>query len=117
MADGSDSKKALVIHAIMNSVMEDVLKFKTACCFRLTDQNVEIRVENRGQVPVAVPSYFDLEGKEGIKRIDTLFPSGWQTIAPNDTIAFYCNVDETIWNNYERLVFYDREGNRYVCRI
>jgi hypothetical protein len=117
MANTAGPKKALVIHAIMNSSMEDIINFKTACCFKLSDQNLEIHVENSGQVPVTVPSYFDLENEQGIKRIDTLFPPGWQMIAPGDKLAFYCHMDETTWNSYKRLVFYDRDGARYICHI
>ena len=110
-------KKALVIHAIMNSAMEDIINFKTACCFKLSDQNLEIHVENSGQVPVTVPSYFDLEGKQGVTRIDTLFPPGQHQILPGEKKAFYCMVDEEIWNNSRKLIFYDLENCFYEQEI
>jgi hypothetical protein len=118
MADRSDFKKALVVHAFINSAMEDVLKFKTACCFKLSDQNLEIQVENIGQVPVTVPSYFDLEGEQGIKqRIDTLFPSGQHLILPGERKAFYCMMDEKMWNNSRKIIFYDLDGCAYEEEI
>jgi hypothetical protein len=103
----------LEIRVNMNSSVEDVLAFKTCCNLKLSDQNLEILVENKGSSPVVVPSYFDLESNEDTVRIQTLIPSGNQTIPPGETIAFYCQMDETLWKKSNRLVMFDIEGKRY----
>jgi hypothetical protein len=106
------------IRIIMNSAVEDVFNFKTGCCLRLFDQNLEIHVENRRQLPVIILSYFDLEGKDGgVLRIATLMPAGNQEIAPGDIKAFYCQMDEQLWNSSKSLTFYDDEGNIYPVAI
>ena len=101
----------------MNSEVEDVLAFKTCCNLKMADQNLEILVENRGGSPVVVPSYFDLEGDGDPLRIQTLIPSGDQTIAPGELMAFYCQMDETLWHKSKRLVMFDSAGNRYPVEI
>ena len=103
----------LEIRVNMNSSVEEVLAFKTCCNLKLSDQNLEILVENKGPTPVMVPSYFDLEGDEKPLRIQTLIPSGNQTIPPGETIAFYCQMDEAVWQKSQRLVMFDSQGNRY----
>jgi hypothetical protein len=100
----------------MNSSVEDVLAFKTCCNLKLSDQNLEILVKNQGATPVVVPSYFDLESDDGTLRIQTLIPSGNQTIPPGETIAFYCQLDETLWKKSKRLTMFDAENNRYPIR-
>jgi hypothetical protein len=107
----------LEIRVNMNSSVEDVLAFKTCCNLKLSDQNLEILVENKGSSPVVVPSYFDLEGDEDPLRVRTLIPSGDQTVPPGETIAFYCQMDEALWQKSKRLVMFDKEGNRYPVEI
>lgn len=97
----------------MNSSVEEVLSFKTCCNLNLFEQNLEIHVANRGPNPVVVPSYFDLEGDHGAKRIHTLTPPGEHRIDPGETMAFYCCMDENLWKNSRKMIFYDNEGNRY----
>jgi len=103
----------LEIRINMNSSVEDVLAFKTCCNLKLSDQNLEILVKNTGATPVVVPSHFDLETADGTLRIQTLIPSGNQTIPPGETIAFYCQMDETLWQKSKRLIMFDKEGNSY----
>ena len=110
-------ERALALRVYMNSSMEAVLNFKTACCLKLFDQNLEIHVINRSTEPVSVNSYIDLEGEQGVKRIDNLFPSGLQLIGPGDAMAFYGYVDDLLWEASRTLVFYDAEGNRYTHPI
>jgi hypothetical protein len=104
----------LRIRVYMNSNMEEVLNFKTACSLRLFDQNLEIHVTNCGSRPVCVHSYVDLEGEQGTERIDNLFPSGEQVIAPGDILAFYGQLDDRTWEKSRKVVFYDTDGNRYT---
>ena len=106
----------LGIRAIMNSSMEQVMNFKTACCYRLFDMNLEIHLENKGSKPVVVSGYFDLEGERGVKRVETLFPPGPHKIEPGDFMAVYCMMDENLWTASRTLIFYDQEGNRYLYR-
>jgi len=106
------------IRVIMNSAVEDVFNFKTGCCLRLFDQNLEIQVENRRQLPVIIPSYFDLEDENGgVRRIATLMPAGKQEIRPGDIKAFYCEMDEQLWKGSRLLTFYDDEGSIYPVEI
>jgi len=106
------------IRVIMNSAVEDVFNFKTGCCLRLFDQNLEIHLENRRPHPVIIPSYFDLEGEDGhVRRIATLIPAGNQEIAPGDIKAFYCQMDEQLWNRSKSLTFYDDKGASYPVKI
>jgi len=107
----------LKIHYIMNSAMEDILAFKTCCGLKMFDQNLEIHLTNQGKSPVIVPGYFDLETNEGIKRIETLTPPGEQAIKPGEITAFYCSMDETLWNKARVITFYDKEGNKYSAPI
>jgi hypothetical protein len=110
--------KMIHIRIIMNSAVEDVFNFKTGCCLRLFDQNLEIQVENRRPFPVTIPSYFDLEGEDGsLQRIATLMPNGNQEIRPGEIKAFYCQMDEQLWNSSKSLTFYDIEGNPYPVKI
>ena len=110
-------EKELAIRVFMNSAMEDVLNFKTACSLKLFDQNLEIHVENRGARPIVVHSYVDLEGEQGITRIDTLFPPGKQRIGPGEILAFYGQLDDRLWEASRMLIFYDSEGNQYTHPI
>jgi len=108
----------LNIRIIMNSPVEDILAFKTCCSLKMFDQNLEVHVTNRGAAPVTVPSYFDLQGERGFhQRIDTLTPPGEQQIGAGEIIAFYCYMDEALWNRSRRMVFHDSEGNEYPVDI
>ena len=107
----------LEIRLMMNSTAEAVLSFKTCCGLKMFDQNLEIHLINQGRDPVVVPSCFDLETPEGIQRIDQLMPSGDLQIEPGEIRAFYCCMDENLWNKAEKVIFYDREGNRYPVPV
>ena len=107
----------LKIKPIMNSSSEDVLSFKTCCSIRAWDQNLEIHIKNEGDSQVVVPSYFDLESPQGIRRFDTLIPNGEQKIGPKELVSFYCFMDEEVWKKAERIVFYDSSGKRYPLNI
>ncbi|HMK33668.1 MAG TPA: hypothetical protein VK463_01280 [Desulfomonilaceae bacterium] len=97
----------------MNSSVEEILAFKTCCGLRMFDQNLEIHILNQGDVPVVVPSSFALEGHFGVRHIDTLVPSGKVEIPPGTITAFYCSMDEALWNEATRMVFRDEKGNAY----
>ena len=107
----------LEIRAIMNSPMEEILAFKTCCSLRAFDQNLEILIKNKGEHPIRVPSYFDLQGSYGTQRIDTLLPAGEQRIDPGGIIAFYCYMDDAQWAMSETLVFYDSTEKEYKIPV
>ena len=64
-----------------------------------------------------MPSYFDLETAEGTKRINTLTPPGEHQLQPGEIMAFYCSMDETLWDKVKGMTFYDKEGNGYSIPI
>lgn len=107
----------LDIRLIMNSAVEDIFAFKTCCGLKMFDQNLEIHLINRGPRPLVVPSCFDLETPEGVRRIDQLLPSGELQISPGEIKAFYCSMDENLWSKTKKVVFFDREGNRYPVKV
>jgi hypothetical protein len=107
----------LEIRLIMNSAVEDIFAFKTCCGLKMFDQNLEIHLTNRGLAPIKVPSYFDLETPEGVRRVDYLMPPGELRIEPGEIKAFYCTMDENLWNKAEKILFYDRDGKPYPVRI
>ena len=107
----------LQIRAIMNSSVEDVFAFRTCCSLRVFDQNLEVHITNLGEAPVTVRSYCDLKGEHETLRVDTLMPQGDRFVAPGQTIAFYCTMDEKQWENARQLVFYDTSGNPYAADI
>jgi hypothetical protein len=84
---------------------------------RIFDQNLEILVRNANTQPLEIPGYFDLQGEFGSCRVDTLIPSGIQRIMPGEIMAFYCTMDEEIWNASKHLVFYDQKGHRYQVEL
>jgi len=107
----------LRIRYIMNSDVEDILAFKTCCSLKMFDQNLEIHITNQGDRPVRVPSYFDLETNFQTKRINTLTPSGEHLLGPGELMAFYCFMDETLWDQARTITFYDTKGNKYTVSV
>ena len=101
----------------MNSPVEDIFAFKGCCGIRAFDQNLEIHVKNRGDLPVEVPSYFDLRSLSESHRIDTLMPHGVRRIEPGETKAFYCYMDESRWEKARQIIFYDTNENTYPLDI
>ncbi len=98
----------------MNSAMEEVLGFK--CC-NLPDQNLEMHVRNIGDHPVTVSGSFILENEKESLDCNHLFPPWEQTIPPGRATAFYCSMDEAVWNRYQMLTISDKEGNPYRFSI
>ena len=101
------------ISAFMNSAVEDIFAFKTCCGMRAFDQNLEIHVKNVGKNSIVVPSHFDLWGAWGSRRINTLMPNGDQPILPGEIKAFYCEMDDAVWREAVKMVFYDSNKNSY----
>ncbi|MEN6464242.1 MAG: hypothetical protein ABFD62_03585 [Syntrophaceae bacterium] len=105
------------IKAIMNSGIEEIMNFKTACCLRLFDMNLEIHLRNNGSEEVRLFGYFDLEGDKGCRRVGALFPPGPYLMKPGDLKALYCQMDDNVWAAHGSLTFYDIEGKRYSSLI
>jgi hypothetical protein len=108
---------SLSIRPIMNSSIEDIFAFKTCCGLRVFDQNLEIHITNHTHHPIYIPSHFDLKDASGWHRIDTLIPHGEQCVLPDETIAFYCAMDEQRWKEAQKIIFYDREGHNYAVAV
>ena len=107
----------LEIRPIMNSSCEEIFEFRTCCGIKAFEQNLEIHVKNRGADPIVVPSYFDLEGSAGVKRVETLMPHGQHRLDPGQIIAFYCYMDEKLWRESQQMVFYDTQGVSYRVEV
>lgn len=107
----------LEIRIIMNSAVEEIFAFKTCCGARSFDQNLEIHLKNGGPVPIVVPSRFDLETGEGVKRIDNLSPPGEHRIEPGGLLGLYCYMDESLWQTARCVIFCDKSGNRYAAPV
>jgi hypothetical protein len=107
----------LKIRYIMNSDVEEILAFRTCCNLKMFDQNLEIHITNQGDQEVKLPSYFDLETPTETKRITTLTPSGEQVLPPGEMKAFYCFMDESLWEKGRSLTFYESSGKSYSVDI
>ena len=107
----------LEIQLNMNSPVEDILAFKTCCGLKMFDANLEILITNRGKKPALLTGWFDLEGDGESKRISAMMPPGEQRIRPGEIKAFYCQMDEQLWQRSLRLVVQDDKGNRFAAKI
>lgn len=101
----------------MNSSVEDILAFKTCCGLKMFDQNLEIHLTNLGKSTLTVPSYCDLETGGETKRITTLTPPGEHPLKPGELMAFYCSLDDALWQQARSITFYDKEGRRYTTSL
>ena len=107
----------LIIKPIFNSAVDDIFGFKTCCGARAFDQNLELLVSNAGDAPVIVPSRCELSGPGGTEMIENLMPYGPRAIAPGETVAFYCTLDEPRWRGVRSIAFFDAAGGRHVHEL
>ena len=107
----------LEIRPIMNTTTEEIFRFKSCCNIQAFDQNLEIHVSNRGDRTIAVHSYFDLKGDTTSKRFENLMPNGIRHIRPGETVAFYCFMEDKIWDDAKQISFYDTEGKSYFVDL
>jgi hypothetical protein len=98
------------INIIMNSSMEEIL---SARCTALHGQNLEIHVYNKGKKPISMAGYFILENSRETYKCENLFPPWKQIIQPQRATAFYCNIDENVWEKYDKIILFDNEGTPY----
>jgi hypothetical protein len=92
---------------IMNSDVEEVLAWK--CC-NLFDQNLEIRVENKGDREISVSGSFVLENEGETKRITNVYPPGGVRVKPRDMASMYSSLDPDEFYRFKWAVFFDGEG-------
>ena len=102
----------LDITVIWDSAVCDIFAVK-CCSFKLLDQNFEVMLKNTGDRPVKVHSHLDLVADAETRRIRNLMPQGVQTVEPGESVSFYCDLDETVWEESREIVVYDTEGNEY----
>ncbi len=102
----------LEITVIWDSAVCDIFAVK-CCSFKLLDQNFEVMLKNTGDFPVTVQSHLDLVGDTETRRIRNLMPQGEQTVAPGESVSFYCDLDETVFAESRELVIYDAEGKEH----
>jgi len=104
----------LLIKVIMNSPVEEILAFK--CCHML-DQNLEIHLKNLGQEAVSVPSSCELVGERDRMRIDYLYPQGGYLVQPGEIVAFYCSLQDEVFEKYRSIVFRDALGREHTAPL
>ncbi|MEW6444199.1 MAG: hypothetical protein AB1640_24915 [bacterium] len=104
----------LEIRVIMNSPVEEILAFK--CCHML-DLNLELHLKNTGPVPVSVPSSCELVNDQERLRIDYLYPQGGYSIQPGEIVAFYCSLDDAIFDRFRAIVFRDGAGREHTASL
>lgn len=88
--------------------------FACKCCGGgLPDQNLEIRIANRGDVSVTLQSRFRLEGTDGVLDWNAVCPAGGRSIAPGDVAALYADVDPAVLVRYHVIALFDDRGSAH----
>ena len=99
----------LEVTVIPDSPVEEI--FACKCCGGgLPDQNLEIRVANRGDAPVTLQSRFRLEGADGVLDWKAVCPAGGRFIAPGDVAALYADMDPALLARFHMIVLFDDGG-------
>ena len=98
------------LNILMNTNMEEILAFK--CC-ALPNQNLEVHVINETDKPVVMKSQFFLVNDTETIKIENIYPPFQQTIQAKDIGAFYCTMDESLWEKYHSFQMKDIDGNVY----
>ncbi len=90
----------LEMTVIPDSAVADI--FASKCCGGgLPDQNLEIRIANRGEAAVALQSRFRLEG------------TGGRRIAPGEVAALYADMDPALLARFQVIVLFDDGGKTH----
>ena len=99
----------LEVTIIPDSPVADI--FASKCCGGgLPDQNLEIRIANRGATDVTVESRFRLEGDGGVLDWRAVCPLGGRRVAPGDVAALYANLDPDLLERYRILALFEENG-------
>jgi len=103
----------LVVRLLMDTGVGEIFDFKSACCLRVFDVNLEVLVENRGEAPLTVGPHFDIEHEGGVRRLTALVPGGTNRIGPGEVKSFYYSLDEGFLRGVRSLTVYDDTGRSY----
>ena len=88
--------------------------FACKCCGGgLPDQNLEIRIANRGDAAVTLQSRFRLEGADGVLDWSAVCPAGGRSIAPGDVAAFYADLDPERLGRFQVIVLFDNHDRSH----
>lgn len=99
----------LEVTVIPDSAVADI--FASKCCGGgLPDQNLEIRIANRGDAAVVLESRFRLEGPGGHLDWSAVCPAGGRRIAPGDVAALYADMDPALLARFHVIVLFDDGG-------
>ena len=102
----------LEVTVIPDSAVADI--FASKCCGGgLPDQNLEIRIVNRGITAIELQSRFRLEGDGGALDWGAVCPVGGRTIAPGDVAALYTDMDPALLARFKVIVLFDNGGRRH----
>lgn len=87
--------------------------FACKCCGGgLPDQNLEIRIVNRGSAEITLQSRFRLEGDETLDW-RAVCPAGGRRIAPGDVAALYADLDPALLARFRVLVLFSGDGHLF----
>ncbi len=102
----------LTITLIPESAAADI--FAVKCCGgTLPDQNLEIQIENRGAVSVAVASRIVFENANETRPIEAVCPAGGRELPPGDIASLYTALAPETLACYRHIVLFDREGQPF----
>ena len=102
----------LEVTVIPDSAVADI--FASKCCGGgLPDQNLEIRIANRGEAAVALQSRFRLEGTGGRLDWTAVCPAGGRRIAPGEVAALYADMDPALLAGFQVIVLFDDGGKTH----
>ncbi len=104
----------LMVKVIQNSSCEEVLGWK---CVNLMDMNLEIHVHNAGRDMEHIRSEIELSGEAGVQRLENLYPYGIHPLGPDQTMSFYCSIDESLLELYSDIRVFDVKGRAYQAPI
>lgn len=101
----------LEVTVIPDSPVADI--FACKCCGSgLPDQNLEIRITNRGTSEVTLQSRFRLEGDE-VLDWRAVCPAGGRRIAPGEVAALYADLDPALLARFRVLVLFDGDSGAH----
>jgi len=102
----------LEVTVIPDSAVADI--FASKCCGGgLPDQNLEVRIANRGDAAVVLQSRLRLEGAGGHLDWSAVCPAGGRRIAPGDVAAFYADMDPALLARFHVIVLFDDGGGAH----
>lgn len=104
----------IMIKVVRNSSSEEVLGWK---CVNLMDMNLEIRIHNTGRDMERIRSKIELRNERGGQVIENLYPHGVHPLGPDQTMSFYCSVDDELLDLYSKVRVFDDKERQYEAPI